>query len=312
VKLLLLLFFSVNAFSAQECQWAFLLKEGKAHPIQGANNVTVYTYAFENPASDKAVIIVPGLGDSSELIEQTIQEFYQAGYSVFSIDHRGQGRSVFTDGQLNSHVDDYKNYISDFTTFVNTVVKPERFKNSFLFGNSMGGAIGFLYLRENPGVISKAVFLAPMYGLPVPSIVTNFVAWASSIAQGPTGSLIANLHPSFESNFITTDKRRYQEYEGFFQAHPEIPGYAPSHSWTIESNRMIADVQSSKPESMTTPVYIYTAGLDRLVSNSKTNELARCFPNINVTHLPDSKHCPHFEGKEIWDPLLKSIIDIYQ
>lgn len=310
--LLFSLFFCINAYSSPECEWAFLLKEGKARPIQGANNVTVNTYAFEKPESDKAVVIVPGLGDSSELIEETIRDFHQAGYSVFTIDHRGQGRSAFTEGQLNSHVDDYHNYIADFTAFMNTVVKPQRFKKTFLFGNSMGGAIGFLYLRENPGVISKAVFLAPMYGLPLPSAVTNAVAMLGSAIQGPTGSFITNLHPDFENNFITTNQRRYQEYEGFFQAHPEIPGYSPSHNWMVESNRMMADVNSTKPENMTTPIQIFTAGHDKLVNNYKTNNLAQRFPNINVTHLPDSKHSPHFEGSEIWDPLLKSIIKNFQ
>lgn len=308
--LLLGLLFSFYAYS-QSCEQALTFNK-HLHKVQGVSRVTLHTYAFENPDRDKAIVIAPGLGDASELLEESIQELYNAGYSVFVMDHRGQGRSVLQQGQRNSHVDNYQNYIADFDAFVKSVVRPTRFNKLYLLGSSMGGAIGFLYLKRHPEVVfKKAIFISPMYGLKAPAWVTNIVAGLGAKFQGPEGSFFTNVHPPLEKS-ITSDERRYQEYEGFFQANSEIPGYAPSHNWMREANRMMADVHKTRPDEVKTPILVFSAGKDHLVDNKKIKSLVRRFPNMEIEHLPESRHAPHFERNEIRAPLLNGVIQFFQ
>ncbi len=304
----------VSAFASdQNCEAKLTFADGKTHEMQGMRNVPLTAYSFENPESTRAVVLVTGLGDAAELLEETIQDFYHAGFSVFIMDHRGQGRSTLMHKQKNSHIDQYEFYVNDLNRFIETVVKPSRFEKTFLVGNSMGGAISFLYLRTQPkNQISKAVFLSPMFGLPIPAAVSNTIAHLGAAIQGRAGSFLTKYRPKFENNTLTTDIERFEKYEGFFNTHPEVPGYAPSHNWMLETNLMIRDVQDTHPEEVQTPIQIYCAGLDKLVNNKATEALASRFENMNVTHLPQSKHGPHFECDAIRRPLLDEIIKSFK
>lgn len=302
---------AVDTCGAESLLTRIRFQEAVVKNITGVNGVAISTYAFENPTGANAIVLVPGLGDASELLEETIQDFYSAGFSVFILDHRGQGHSKILASQVNSHVDSYENYVADLTTFIDQVVQPKRFAKTFMLGNSMGAAIGLLYLKQNPDVFSKAVFLSPMYGLPIPSAVSNMIARLGASLQGPTGSFLTKFRPSFKKNTLTTDEERFEQYEGFFNTHPEVPGYAPSHNWMMEANKMMREVQNTEAHELTTPIEIYTSGLDKLVNNKKTNQLAARFDNINVTLLPDSKHGPHFERDEIRQPLFLQIVKFF-
>lgn len=308
------LWFSAAVFATEPCEprlKKITFQDAVAHFVIGVNQVPVAAYSFENPDSDKAVVIAPGLGDASELLEETIQDFFRAGFSVFILDHRGQGRSKLFPHQNSSHVDNYQHYVRDLQTFVEHIVKPSRFRKTFLFGNSMGGAIGFLFLRHFPKVFSKAVFLSPMFGLPLPAAVTNTIAHVARCFQRGDSSFLSKIRLPFAKNTLTTDAVRFEKYEGFFNDHPEVPGYAPSHNWILEANRMIDDIHGTHDGQIKTPIQIYTAGLDKLVNNKKTQQLAARFDSINVTEIPNSKHGPHFECDEIRGPLLKEIIESF-
>ncbi len=304
----------VSAFASDQiCEKKLTFADAQTHAVMGKRNVQLAAYSFENPESTRAVVLVTGLGDAAELLEETIQDFYHAGFSVFIMDHRGQGRSTLIHNQKNSHIDQYEFYVNDLDRFIETVVKPSRFEKTFLVGNSMGGAISFLYLRTHPkNQISKAVFLSPMFGLPIPTAVSNAIAHVGAAIQGRAGSFLTKYRPKFEKNTLTTDAERFAKYEGFFTTHPEVPGYAPSHNWMLEANLMIQDVQDTHPREVQTPIQVYCAGLDKLVSNKATEALASKLDNMNVTHLPNSKHGPHFECDAIRRPLLDEIIKSFK
>lgn len=315
------LFSSFVYATETNCQKILTFADGVRQELQGAEGVALQTYSFVNPVSDKAIVMAVGLGDDSELAEENIQYFYHAGYSIFVMDHRGQGRSGFYKDQVNSHVDSYENYIVDFSLFINTIVQPSKFSKTFLLGNSMGAAVGFLYMRNNPGVISKAAFVAPMNGIKFSPRITNLIARLGMRFQGPEGSFFTDYHPPLSRSTFTSDVKQYQMYEGFFQAHsrsvgisPEytIPGYSPSHNWMLEANKMTAEIQSTQADQMTAPVLVFTAGKDQLVDNRATTRLASRFPNMTVINLATSRHGVLYERDEIRNPLRERIVEFLQ
>lgn len=315
-RLLLVVFclwWNVSAATTQQCEARLTFQDATTHILFGMHNLPLAVYSFENPESTRAVVLVTGLGDAAELLEETIQDFYHAGFSVFIMDHRGQGRSKLFDKQKNSHVDRYENYIYDLAQFINHIVKPQRFQKTFLVGNSMGAAIAFLYLRTHAKhKIDKAVFLSPMFGLPIPSAISNIIAQVGSAFQGRAGSFLSKYRPTFANNTLTTDLVRFHKYEEFFKANPEVPGYAPSHNWMLEANHMMREVHDTRAGEIKIPIQIYCAGLDKLVNNKATEQLASKLDNVTVTNLPNSKHGPHFECDAIRGPLFEEIIKSFQ
>ena len=103
------------------------------------------------------------------------------GYSVYMIDHRGQGlssrvlvhdvggerlRSGETAVQYanRGHVENFAYYVRDLEHFVDQVVPGERPR--ILLAHSMGGAIGLRLIQQRPDLFDAAVMSSPMFGVP--------------------------------------------------------------------------------------------------------------------------------------------------
>jgi lysophospholipase len=93
------------------------------------------------PQAKGVLIISPGQTESSLKYAEVLYDLKDLGYSIYIIDHRGQGLSDRTlPGTTLSHVNRFKDYVDDFTTFVKDVVHPENYRHSVIIAHSMGGA----------------------------------------------------------------------------------------------------------------------------------------------------------------------------
>ena len=132
--------------------------------FEGCRGVRIhYTYLL-HPEERAAVVISHGFCEVMPKYDELIYYFYQLGYSVFFIDHRGHGRSgrcIDHPGKI--YVDDFMDYIEDLKTYMDKVVTVfSRSKKYLLFAHSMGGAIGTLFLEHYPDYFQAAVLCAPM------------------------------------------------------------------------------------------------------------------------------------------------------
>ncbi len=103
------------------------------------------------------VIILHGLGEHSGRYRHLVAALLRAGYMVYAHDHQGFGRS----GGARCYVQGFHDYLSD----ISQVVSMARMRNAglpcCLYGHSMGGLIGLLYLMEAPGAVDLAVVSSP-------------------------------------------------------------------------------------------------------------------------------------------------------
>ena len=86
-------------------------------------------------------------------------------YSVYILDHRGQGFSgrMVEDTQI-GHVEKFNDYVTDLNTFVLDVAKPANAgQNLFLVAHSMGGCIGSLYIETYTDDIDATILCSPMH-----------------------------------------------------------------------------------------------------------------------------------------------------
>lgn len=111
-----------------------------------------------------SIVIVHGFTEYCEKYVELTWYFINAGYNVFTYDHRGHG---FSDRQVEgyelAHVNSFSDYASDLDVFINTVVIPKGGKENInIFSHSMGGSVTALYLMRCGDTVSRAVLSSPM------------------------------------------------------------------------------------------------------------------------------------------------------
>lgn len=111
------------------------------------------------------ILLFPGRTEYIEKYGRVARELTSAGYTVATIDWRGQGFSDrLADDRLLGHVllfGDYQRDVAALLQVVHRLAAPAPFH---LLAHSMGGAIGLRALIEGLPV-SHVVFAAPMWGI---------------------------------------------------------------------------------------------------------------------------------------------------
>ena len=159
----------------------------------------------------------------------------QAGYSVYVIDHRSQGFS----GRLTQSpqlatvvtVENYDVYVADFKTFIDTVVTAVAHPHLYLLTNSMGGAIGGMYLAKYPQTFERAVMSVPMFeintkGIPEP-IGLELAKFETAIGHGDNFAKLGGEKPydfNYHSDCNSTDSHEVRrcKIEELVTANPGI------------------------------------------------------------------------------------------
>ena len=103
------------------------------------------------------VIILHGLGEHSGRYRHLVSALVRAGYMVYAHDQQGFGRS----GGARCYVQGFHDYLSDISQVVSMARRRNPGLPCCLYGHSMGGLIGLLYLMEIPGAVDSCVIASP-------------------------------------------------------------------------------------------------------------------------------------------------------
>lgn len=104
------------------------------------------------------ILVVHGLGEHSGRYSALANDFKNAGFSVFSFDLRGHGKS---DGRR-GHIMNFHEYLYDTDNFKQMLLKRSS-KPLFILGHSMGGLIAFNFAIKNPTNITGLVTSGPLF-----------------------------------------------------------------------------------------------------------------------------------------------------
>lgn len=248
-----------------------------------------------HPEEVGAVVISQGYTEQYAKWNEIINELYAQGFSVYALDHRGQGRSgrfgLDTDGQT-VHVDSWSQYIQDMENFVNHVVKADPHEKMFLFGHSMGSAIAFGYLVENDKVFDGAVLVSPMFEPKSPNpgdtpegmlAAANYYCSIGYCAVSPFSDTVYQPFPYVSQTLdgVTHDVDRYLAYHLFKTAHPEIVTSRPSFGWIREALLEGVRLQENASE-VKTPVLMLQAGSDFYVNTAKQAPVCDAMENCQL------------------------------
>lgn len=278
-----------------------------------------YAYSLV-PNAQKAIVISPGRVEGYEKYHELLYDFTQQGYSVFIIDHQGQGLSSRRlENKHKGYVEDFNDYVLDLHQFIEEVVKPKHDKELILVSHSMGGAIGLRYVEQYSEQFSKAVFSSPMWGLKSGAIpksvakgIFSVVNWTTSVMtdQSPYFFGGRDYNPvKFEDNQLTTSEERYEYFRSVYAATPELQLGSVTFNWIKESVDAI-DTAFEQLNSVKLPIMVFQAQNDEVVDNlaqdSFCKELARlgnsCINDVPIV-IENAKH-------ELFIELDKSRIEV--
>ncbi|ABV34701.1 Lysophospholipase [Shewanella sediminis HAW-EB3] len=275
-------------------------------------------YSFiEHPKSQKAIVISSGRIESYIKYRELIFDLYRQGYSIYALDHRGQGLSSrTTNNPQQGHIDRFETYIDDFTHFIDVVVKKKNYKDLFLVGHSMGGTIGTLYMEKHPDTFRAAAFSAPMYGIKLP-ISRRFIRWLAQLLdttdsdKGPNYVLGGGDYEAveFAKNDLTNCQLRYDNYKKLYLQHPQVQVGSPTNRWLHESidaaERAISAARNSQM-----PILILQADEDTVVDNfAQYHAVGGLCQLINIPH---ARHEVFMEQDESRNMALTELVNFLQ
>ncbi|MBL0595706.1 alpha/beta fold hydrolase [Aeromonas veronii] len=245
--------------------------------FKGKDGVTIRYAALRQAKVDRAILIVNGRVESYLKYQELAWDLWRQGYSLYLIDHRGQGMSdrILNDPQK-GYVDQFDDYVVDLKQFHDQIIMADQPAKLFLLAHSMGGAISARYLERWPDDIKAAVLSSPMLGINLgglpkwlakglASTIGTVGGWLGEPPYGPGQS--AYQDHGFADNELTHSQSRYQAFRQIYEQHPQIKlGGATAH-W-IYQGITGADAAITDAGAIKTPLLLLQAGNDSVVDNA--------------------------------------------
>ncbi|WDE04986.1 alpha/beta fold hydrolase [Thalassomonas viridans] len=310
-------------------------QQGKFGDFSGVDNIRINYAVFEqnkNPAQvqEKKLILVPGRSEGYLKYQELSYDLFQAGYSVYIIDHRGQGISQRLLPQPHKgYVKSFDHYSQDLHQFIDTIVKADRRSKNYLLAHSMGAAISARYLQQYDNPVTAAVFSSPMIAINS-GIIPDWLA-AVLIKAGNALNLRLGNSPwyflgqgdarqkAFQGNPLMHSQVRYQKFTELYQNTEEIQLGGVTFHWLAEAIKTRKAI-FSQLHKLKTPVTVLQAGADIIVDNRAQDEfcsrLHRLFPAScpggEAIKIHQARHELFFEKDEFRNRALSQAINWFE
>ena len=250
------------------------------------------------PVTDRpprgAILFQGGRGDIFEKYLELFAHWHERGWTITSVDWRGQGGSGrLTDNPHCGHIDDFAQYIADIRAFWSEW-KAEVPGPHVLMGHSMGGHLVLRALVEGAVDPDAAVLVAPMLGLKSPigaGLGERLARILGGVGNSARPAWKGNEKPhttETRQNLLTNDEDRYADELWWQEAKPELLLGPPSWRWLIEAFRSTREVRTDpRLKAMTVPVLMLIADADQLVEPKAAHAIATRLPDARVVRFGD-------------------------
>lgn len=254
------------------------------------------------PEGSKGTVVL--LSGRSEFIEkyfEVIGWMLTRGFSVATLDWRGQGLS---DRPLanphKGHVAHFDLYMADLRQVLESFVLPHCPAPYRLVCHSMGGNIGLRYLGTDPDTFESALFSAPMWGIGKPPRTTNavralaaatkFLRLGAGYVPGTGGDWTPGGYP-FEGNTLTNDRARFERAAAQVEAEPRLALGGPTLGWVAQAIASMDVLHSDGfAEAIEIPIVVCSAAQDALVSLGSHELIVGRLPNVKHLVLDGARH----------------------
>lgn len=246
------------------------------------DNIVLHYSYHRTPDSEYAIVISSGRTEPSIKYTELMFELVAAGYSVFILDHRGQGLSqrLLTDPEK-GYVRNFSDYSQDFAHFIEQIVLPHNHRQHIGLAHSMGGCILAGYVQQHSNPLNAVILISPMFGiyshiLP-PATAEKIILLLHKVnqlfskefwyfpGQGPY-----QLKP-FQTNKLTTCQERYQLTQKLFADFSEARLGGATIHWLAAAIRAIHQIQQQATH-WNIPVLLLQAEDDTVVNDAEQDK----------------------------------------
>lgn len=142
-----------------------------------------YALTEQTQPSD-LVILLPGRVETYLKYQEVIYDLYQAGFSVLTLDHRGQGMSsrMLSDPEK-GYVNNFNDYAHDLQAVIKHSQTTKRYKRVHCLAHSMGAAIALAWINQYSVKLHSMVLSAPMLGINAGPLNQTTALWVAKISQ---------------------------------------------------------------------------------------------------------------------------------
>jgi lysophospholipase len=330
--ILALLFLGANGRAFSEANLAgvdrqaitgFYETKGRPCEFRGQLGVLIRCRTFLNSSRRGAIVIASGYTENMRKYSETAFDLYQAGFSVFLYDHRGQGYSqrLLADPTLGT-IDEFEYFADDLHQFVTTIVRKElRSTNQspdhvYLLAHSLGGAIGALVLEKHPGDFRAAVLSAPMLKLNSRGwneIAAQIFLDVQSLLGRDERPVTAPRDPStipFSQNTVTHSEARFEFQRQVLTKEPGLRIFAPTQRWV---RKAIAGSRTARKNgaSARSPILILQAAEDSFVEADGQREFCEIAARCRIFAMQNARHEILQERDDIRDVALRTAIEFF-
>ncbi|MCP4986807.1 MAG: alpha/beta fold hydrolase [Colwellia sp.] len=271
-------------------------KQGTFALFKGVKNVDIQYAFFTHKKQSPALIIVPGRSEAYLKYQELAFDLFNQGYSIFIIDHRGQGLSERLLTNTNKgFVEDFQYYVDDLRYFVENIVLKNCSKKPFILAHSMGGAIATRFMQDSPDAIKAAVISSPMLGFNsgfIPQIIpkaliTMKLAINKLVSKTPwyfwgQGNYRLTV---FSKNNLSHCAQRYKHFTDLYEENKMIQLGGVTSQWLAQSITAQKEIFAKIPK-ITTPTLLLQAGSDCIVSQQAQNDFCQ------LLHAQQPQSCP--------------------
>jgi lysophospholipase len=243
------------------------------------------------------------LNGQTEFIEkyfEVIDELRGRGFSVATMDWRGQGGSTrMTQDSRKSFVGDFSEYDDDLDTLMNWIVTPMLGpgEKPVALAHSMGAHVLLRRLAAKPASFRYCVLSAPMIAISfrgqrefLVRAVTRYHLWRGKHAGWVWGMEARDPHKvSFATQLVTSDPQRFERTQMLLRERPDLRLAGATWGWLAAGLRSM-DWLQGKASAITTSLLLVGAGKDRICVTPRTRDFAARLPHADYVEIAEAGH----------------------
>lgn len=252
------------------------------------------------------VVLLPGRTEYVEKYGRAAADLLARGWSVVSIDWRGQGLAdrAMPD-PMKGHVMAFDEYQRDLDALLAFVRVEELPQPLMLLSHSMGGCIALRALHRDLG-FKAAVFSAPMWGIVIPwykRLTAKFVlAYADQLGMTYRYVPSTNGHSNvadaaFEGNPLTNDRGMWDYMLTQMKAEPKLGLGGPTVAWLRAAVRECATLMEMPAPDL--PVLTVLGARERVVKPAPVHARMADWPKGKLEVYPGVLHEIMMDGPAV-------------
>ncbi len=273
-------------------------QKGQFEFFSGTDGVNIhYAQFIQEQAEYLTIVIVPGRCESYLKYQELAFNLYCQGYSIFIIDHRGQGLSGrMLQNPHKGYVTKFQDYVDDLQYFIDNIVTPQSLEKPYLLAHSMGGTIATRYMQDYPNAIKAAVISSPMlgfYSALLPSSLAKMLVaiklkFNNIISKTPWYFFgQKNYAPKgFTENKLTHSRERYHAFVNLYNMNKTIQLGGVTTHWLAQSIKAQKEL-FAKMTQLKTPILLLQAGGDTIVCQHAQDDFCQQLHTLQPQSCPN-------------------------